>query len=275
MKTKFTATALGACLLTACATATPISSRPNLASMANTQGAAADKGILIIDTKNNLGCTSLRMGLSGGVQQSIYLTDYTSKASGPAVKIVEPGKYRFFSSTCSIPGYYPSNLPQMELWFGSIEVKAGETIYAGTLNSSRVDVKSKLEGAEAIWGVLSNYSTKKETTYLTYEFTNNSDWIKQALREQEEPDQNMIEIADRMVYRPPLSIMDKEEYQSAILRAYSKTEDGKTPTKSEVDIRFREEMKTAIKNSLRKLGTKMGLTDEIIENSITDDLSKT
>jgi len=54
--------AFSALYLTGCATKAPISSRPDLAAMENTKGAAADKGLLIVDTTGNLNCASTKMG---------------------------------------------------------------------------------------------------------------------------------------------------------------------------------------------------------------------
>jgi len=123
-----------------------------------------------------------------------------------------------------------------------------------------------LKGAGAVWSALNNFSTKKQSTYLTYQFSDQSSSIKNAVKSGEEVDQNLVEITERMVYRPPLAILDKGEYESAILRAYEKTPEGKTPTKDEVDIRFKEEIKVAIKNSLMKVGDQMGLSSKVIND---------
>jgi len=241
MTFKYAILTIAALCATGCATSTPISTRPDITSLEATKGVSADKGILIVDTTGNLNCNSIQMGFYSEDKNVVSMIDYAGSKSGPAMQVVEPGKYRLISGTCNKQGFYPSSLPSLRLWFSSIEVGAGEAVYAGTLDTNRVDVKSKLEGAGAVWSALINQSTK----------------------------------TDRMIYRPPLSILDKQEYEAAILRAYGKTEDGKTPTKSEVDLRFKEEMKVAIQNSLLKLGEQIIRSDNQAEDVLSPGQSKT
>ena len=250
-----------------CACAGPISSRPDPLALQNTVGENPEKGVLIVDTTGNLGCNSTTMSLIGVPGGFVSLTDYRDKASGPAVRVVNPGKYRVLMGRCTVPGYYPANLPNLMGWFGFIEVGAGEAVYAGTLDTNRVDVKSKLEGLGAAWNVLTSLSTKEQTTYITYEFLDKSDAIKTAIRSGE-MGEGLDSIAERMVYRPPMQIMDKTEYEDAITRAYRKTEDGKTPTKELVSQRWPDEMKIAAENSLKKVAGELGLTESEIEDML-------
>lgn len=263
MNFKFLSVACAALSLTACGTA--MSSRPDALALQNTVGNSAEKGILVVDTSGNLGCDSTNLGLVGDNGKFVNMLDYRSKKSGPAVKVVEPGEYRIFSGRCTVPGYYASQLPNLSIWFGDVKIGAGETVYAGTLDTNRVDVKSKLEGAGAAWSALTSFTTKEQSTYLTYEMLDKSAEVKAMLTAAE-----MTDVAERMTFKPPLAILDKGEYESAILRAYAKTPEGKTPTKAEVDARFTKEMEIALKNSLRKVADEMGLTTQEI-----DDLTET
>lgn len=264
MNIKFLTVALAALTLTACGT--PMSTRPDPIALQNTVGDAPEKGVLVMDTSGNLGCDSTTIGLMSDTGKFVNLTDYRGKKAGPAIGVVEPGKYRILSGRCTVPGYYPSQLPSLRIWFGTVDVAAGETVYAGTLDTNRVDVKSKLEGLGAVWGALNNFSTKKQSTYLTYELLDRSGELKSTMQD----DAIGTDVAERMVYKPPLAILDKGEYEAAIFRAYAPTADGKTPTKDEVDERFEEEMRTALENSLKKVVGKMGLSGSDVE-----DLTKT
>jgi len=275
MTFKYAILTIAALCATGCATSTPISTRPDITSLEATKGVSADKGILIVDTTGNLNCNSIQMGFYSEDKNVVSMIDYAGSKSGPAMQVVEPGKYRLISGTCNKQGFYPSSLPSLRLWFSSIEVGAGEAVYAGTLDTNRLDVKSKLEGAGAVWSALINQSTKTQSTYLTYQFMDRSEIMKLEMKNGEEVDESLAEIADRMIYRPPLSILDKQEYEAAILRAYGKTEDGKTPTKSEVDLRFKEEMKVAIQNSLLKLGEQIIQSDNQAEDVLSPGQSKT
>lgn len=265
MKIEFLSAALVALTLSACAA--PMSSRPDPLALQNTVGETAEKGVLILDTTGNLGCNSTTMSLIGVPGGFVSLTDYRDTASGPAVRVVEPGRYRVFSGRCTVPGYYPANLPSLMRWFGFIEVGAGEAVYAGTLDTNRVDVKSKLEGLGAAWSALTSLSTKEQTTYITYEFLDESAAIKSAIKAGE-MGEGLEDIADRMIYRPPMQVMDKSEYENAITRAYRKTEEGKTPTKAEVEARWPDEMKIAAENSLRKVAEELGITEDEIQEML-------
>lgn len=275
MKTKLLTVTAIALTLGACAT--PMSSRPDPLMMQNAIGDNPEKGVLIVDTSGNLGCDTTTLALMGFPSGFVSLRDYRAKEAGPAVKVVDPGRYRILSGQCTVPGYYPANLPNIRGWFGFIEVGAGEAVYAGTLDANRVNVKSKLEGAAAAWGILNNFSNKERSTYITYELLDQSDAIKTAMKAGE-MGEGLSEIADRMVYKQPMKIMDKAEYEAAILRAYSKTPDGKTPTKSEVDARFSDEMKIAAENSLKKVAGQLGLSERAIEDmlkvKVEDETSK-
>jgi len=132
----------------------------------------------------------------------VSLTDYRAKESGPAVRVVDPGKYRILAGRC-----------------------------------------------------------------ITYELLDKSDAIKTAMKAGE-MGEGLDEIADRMVFKQPMKVMDKAEYEAAILRAYSKTPDGKTPTKDQVDERFSEEMKIAAENSLKKVAGQLGLSERAIEDML-------
>ena len=263
MKTKLLGVALAALTVTACAG--PVSTRPDPVALKNAVSDTSDKGVLVMDTSGNLGCDSTTIGLMSDTGKFVNLTDYRSTKAGPAVGVVAPGKYRIFSGRCTVPGYYPSQLPSLRIWFGTVDVKAGETIYAGTLDTNRVDVKSKLEGFGAVWGALNNFSTKKQSTYLTYEMLDKSSELRQTMQG-EEADADMADVANRMVFRPPLKVLDKGEYEAAIMRAYAPTAEGKTPTKDEVDARFADEMQIALQNSLKKVASEMGLSDTDIED---------
>jgi len=265
MKTKLLTVTAIALTLGACAT--PMSSRPDPLAMKSAIGDNPEKGVLIVDTSGNLGCDTTTLTVMGYPSGFVSLTDYRAKESGPAVRVVDPGKYRILAGRCTIPGYYPANLPNVRGWFGFIEVGAGETVYAGTLDSNRVNVKSKLEGAAAALGFLSNFSNKEQSTYITYELLDKSDAIKTAMKAGE-MGEGLDEIADRMVFKQPMKVMDKAEYEAAILRAYSKTPDGKTPTKDQVDERFSEEMKIAAENSLKKVAGQLGLSERAIEDML-------
>lgn len=261
MSIKLLSVALAALTLTACASA--VSTRPDPMALKSAISDSAEKGVLVVDTSGNLGCDSTTLGLVGDGGKFVSLTDYRSTKAGPAVRIVAPGEYRIFSGRCTVPGYYPSQMPSLRIWFGNVKIGAGETVYAGTLDTNRVDVKSKMEGLGAAWGALTNFSTKSSSTYLTYEFLDQSAGVKSMLNAVE-----MSDVAERMIYKPPLAILDKGEYEAAILRAYQKTPEGKTPTKAQVDARFAEEMKIALKNSLKKVAKEMGVTDTEIEDRV-------
>lgn len=271
MKTTILTAAMAAVTLSACGTAA-ISTRPDPLALQKTSGDTAEKGVLVLDTSGNLGCNSTTIGLMGAGGKFVNLTDFRGDKAGPAVGVVEPGRYRILSGRCTVPGYYPSQLPSLRIWFGSVNVEAGETVYAGTLDTNRVDVKSKLEGLGAVWGALNNFSTKKQSTFLTYELLDKSDSLKTVMKA-EGMGEDMADVADRMVYKPPLAILDKGEYEAAIFRAYAPTADGKTPTKAQVDERFAEEMKTALKNSLDKAMDGMDFLD-LPDDNMTD-LTKT
>lgn len=266
MKLQFLTAAMAALTLAACAA--PMSSRPDPLALQNAVGDAPEEGLLVIDTSGNLGCNTTTLGLIGDTGGFVSLTDYRATESGPAIRSVKPGKYRIFTGRCTVPGYYPSQLPNIRGWFGTIDVAAGETVYAGTLDTNRVDVKSKLEGLGAAWSALTSLSTKEQSTYLTYEMLDKSGDLKAAMKAGK-MGEGLESVADRLVYKPPLAILDKGEYEAAITRAYSKTPEGKTPTKAEVDARFADEMIIALKNSLTKVADEMGLTEEEIEEMTT------
>ncbi len=266
MKTKLLGVACIALTLGACAA--PMSSRPDPLALQNAVSDNPEKGVLIVDTAGNLGCDSTTISMIGVPSGFVSMTDYRAKESGPAVRVVDPGKYRVLTGRCTVPGYYPANLPNLMGWFGFIEVEAGETVYAGTLDTNRVDVKSKLEGLGAAWSALISFSTKEQSTYITYELLDRSETLKAAMKAGE-MGEGMAEIADRMVYKPPLKVMDKAEYEGAITRAYGKTAEGKTPTKAQVDERFSKEMEIAIDNSMRKLGAQMGLSPEEVDEMLS------
>lgn len=207
---------------------------------------APNKGLLVMDLSGDVFCNQARLTFANQDQTRITLPLTVKKNGAPAIKAVDPGKYKLISGYCSNLGTLTGSLPDLPIWFGGISVDAGQAVYAGTIIMGKDEMKTRREGADAVVGFL-NLDTNKEVNFATYHLENR---IGETI---EKLGPEFSDLSAELVYNPPLVILDKSEFRDAIQRAYAPTAEGKNPSQDEVNAKLDMEIATALKNSLESI----------------------
>ena len=130
----------------------------------------------------------------------------------------------------------------VDSWFTGFEVKAGEAVYPGTIEMNRIEVKyyrGRPKGA--IINLGGKHSTK---TFVSYEIKDQSEDVKTRLME-ENPD-----VAERLVHKPPFSLLTADGYRRVQEESYAPDEDGKYPSEEEAAERFKVKIKELLDEHL-------------------------
>lgn len=225
-------------LLAACSTNSGPTNLETAAEFSNASG----KALLVMDMTGNFICNRSNLTLTEKNGETVTIPLKVRKKSNPTVKVVNPGSYKISYGTC-VNGGIPRPLPDIPIWFGTIDLKAGQTIYAGTVYVEKHELKTRREGLDAVNGFLS-LDTNKETNFITYEIENQLETVKEKLGPE------LASMTNELIYSPPLAILDEAEFETALQRAYEKTAEGKNPSQSEVDKRIKTEIRTALTRSL-------------------------
>lgn len=225
--------------LAACSTSLTPANLETAASFKN----APDKGLLVVDMSADVFCRSAKLTLADENKKVTTLLIQTIKKGGPAVKTLEPGRYKLVHGACSNLGNLTGFLPDLRIWFGDFTVEAGQATYAGTIVAKNHEMKTRREGLDAVTGFL-NLDTNKEVNFVTYRVENRLDEVVDRMGPE------LSDLSAQLVYRPPLVFLDETEFEAAIIRAYAQTDKEKNPTQAQVDARIGTEVQTALTRSL-------------------------
>lgn len=205
---------------------------------------ASQDAILIVSLSGDLQCERAFIGLNrrGEETNRVVTTvrDPGYESSNPAVLVVPPGHYALNRGSCMRDGYYPSDLPNLNLWFGGIEIKAGEVVYMGTLDAQRFTYETRLPDRNAVAQFLFSSVDEMESNYLTYTMVNNSD-VPERISAQY-PD-----LGRQVVFRAPPPVMSNEEFTAMLDRSFAPDESGVMPTKEEARMRLTAEIEALLK----------------------------
>lgn len=229
----------GALLLSACATNSGVLNTPAIQEFSG----KPEQSALIMEIDGVEGCERTNLLMRSESGESLNLNLRSGRRPIPTFHLVEPGSYKFTYGSCFGSQYSIPNFADLNIWFGPIQVAKGEVVYPGKLILDKQEVKIRREGLDAVVNTL-NLKPNKKRNFATYRFEDFSETLPERIGDEG------YQISDKIIYRPPLAVLDPKEFQLAIERAYAPMEDGRKPTESEVSARFADEIKTALSRSL-------------------------
>jgi hypothetical protein len=193
--------------------------------------------ILIINTGGQMACETAAFGIhrDGAPQNEVALTvrDHGYATTQPAILVVQPGTYQVDRA-----GMVPEQMNVLPYWFGKVDVKAGEVVYLGTLDTEILDFKTAMSDNQKFWNTI--FLTGRgniESKYVSFQFKDQSDEILERLRVSH-PD-----LASKLTIRRPPVYITKESFARAMVRAYTPNPDGTLPKTEEVEARLTVELK--------------------------------
>jgi hypothetical protein len=190
---------------------------------------SSKQAMIVVNASTNVGCGDFFLGINRNNASTNTvvrtLNDFGYDTSQPAIMIVEPGKFTLDRASCTIPGYYPSDLPNTFAWFGDVDIAAGEIVYIGTFHTDVLEVETKRGAASQVFSALLalDFSKSDSTQYPTYEFVNQLEEVIERLNVSHPA------IAQQLVFRPIPALIAKDDFSAALQRAHAADEDGNPP----------------------------------------------
>jgi hypothetical protein len=205
--------------------------------------------IIVINTSGALFCdtTFIALHREGAEKNDVFITYRQAGygTSAPAAMVVEPGRYRLAGASCLKAGYYPASMSTAALWFGDIEVKAGEVVYMGTLDTELLDYKTQMSsGMKALNALFFTGRDANEFKYIAYRFNDSSADVIERLRV------DRPELVDLMKTRLPPVYITRDDFAGALQRAYAPNADGTLPTTDQAQARLPQELKTVVEAAI-------------------------
>lgn len=245
--------ALGAAAsLSACATfEPPVTTAP--APEAMVEISAGRQAALIVNVGGDLNCEYSLIGINrrGAETNQVITTVQESgfETSGPALIAVEPGRYALNRGSCMRAGYYPAEFPNLNRWFGYVDVEAGEIVYLGTLNAQLVDftTRSAFDSEFARFWLEAPGAT--ETSYVYYTLDNNPEVVSRITAAHPE-------LSDRIIFRAPPQRISNDLFVSLLKEAYAPDANGVRPTREEAMERFKAALDRAVPEAPAKTAGK-------------------
>lgn len=229
---RFLLLAVVAFLLQACATPQTTIPSPELLSAVQSNGSV----VVVVNSASIFSCDETLIGIhqQGARQNDVVWTlrDTGYESSAPAMVIARPGKIRLSGASCLSAGYQPMRWASAGLWFGEIEVSAGEVIYLGALTAHREEFDAKT-------GTLTRAASAVASgtpSYLTFEFVDRSAEVLERLRVSHPT------LAERLVVRIPPPFMTREDFVGALRVAYAPGSDGTPPTADQTRASLSEQL---------------------------------
>jgi hypothetical protein len=208
-------------------------------------------GMLIINTGGGMACDQAVFGIhrDGASKNEVIWTlrDLGYATTQPAILAVYPGLYQVVGASCMKAGYYPSPMGALPYWFGKVEVKSGEVVYMGTLDTEVLKYKAEMSGgAKALNAILFTGRDANEYQYLSYQFKDQNGEVLERLRVSH-PD-----LAAKMVTRTPPVYITKENFAAALGRAFAANPDGSLPKPDVAEARLPEELKKIAEEAIKR-----------------------
>lgn len=246
--------------LSACGTFT--SSRPTLDQMEHFD--AGESAALIFNAQSDLDCNNywpnfLNLSTAyadddpekfnkDAIKHGRIVTGGSKDEAPPGILIVDPGKYMLSSMSCE---YYTGgglvfvDVPNVDKWFHTVDISAGEVVYFGTLDVRKVEVATKRSAVNRVLsGLVFSFGEGDDATYPVYDMRNTFDKTRGQISEE------YPQLADKMEARLPITILSAEAVEQAYKTAYARDEDGKLPSAEVADAKFQEQLKMIAEASL-------------------------
>jgi len=145
------------------------------------------------------------------------------------VRQIEPGRYKIASGRVRGPNV-TGNMPLISLWSEEFEVEGGEVVDLGELDINRIKVNLQTDGVGKAFNAIISLGTdlNDDQTHVTYEIQASSEKdVTTALKK-------FPDLEDRVVSRPLKMRFTEAEFRDAIYSASERKENGKLPTRFEV-----------------------------------------
>lgn len=172
-----------------------------------------------------------------------------SDGARPVVMVVPPGNYKIANALCFKSGFQPFPLKTLPLWFGSVDVKAGEVVYLGTLEITLLDYKQAKTVLQKM------LFADNDVWYASFHFDDESADVTERLRTKH-PD-----LAEKMTVRSPRQYITRESFTAALDRAYAPNSDGSLPTPEQAHARLTEELEKVIAEMQNRIRNGARATD--------------
>lgn len=219
-------------LLTACATPAPI--KPAQFDAVNN----GQKAAIFMTYSGDRACSNANLSLLNIKSGKAYsLTPGLGRADGVAVA---PGAYQFLSGSCyqQMGSGTRAFFTDIAYWFQPIEVSGGDVVNLGTLKFEVLTKKSEATTIDKIENLMTTMSLKDRSNFFLYSFDDTPRKRTDKLVAKYYPT-----LSEKMVIKPPKARLNKAKYEQMIEKAYSKNEDGSSPTSAEAKQRLLEQMK--------------------------------
>jgi len=173
-----------------------------------------------------------------------------SFSTAPRVYSLNPGKYEIKSGR--VGGYnVTGNMPLIGLWAEEFEVKAGEVTALGDLQMNTIKNNVKTSGGSKVLNALNSFGTNvnNDVTHVSFNV--------QPMQEKrkEKALSKFTGLESHVVDRPLKLRFTETEFQSMINEASAKNEEGKLPTRKDIQSKLAASllMKMIEKKGLGKL----------------------
>jgi hypothetical protein len=147
--------------------------------------------------------------------------------------IVPPGRYRLSDGYLYTPDA-SARLPLIEFWFDEFDVAPGEVVNIGTLTLEALNMNS-LANARGLEALFRLGNQNDVTTYIAYGADYSEDEDVNELIANWYPT-----FAGRMVKRPLLVVLDRGQFESVLVAAYTPNADGVAPSTVEARQRVQD-----------------------------------
>lgn len=146
--------------------------------------------------------------------------------AGPDMVMVPPGRYRVWRGSLYTSDA-TATMPLLDLWFKPFTIGAGEVVNVGTLKMTDIDVQSipSDDLSKFFNSLISLGDERAVSTYVMYEVDYSDEARVAAMLKSKYP---TLSVAP--VQRPLQVALDRKQFESIIVQAYSPGPDGKSPT---------------------------------------------
>jgi hypothetical protein len=138
------------------------------------------------------------------------------------LQIVPPGRYRLVDGYLYTPDA-SARLPLIAFWFDDFDVAAGEVLNIGTLTLEAINMAS-LANARGLDALFRFGNPNDVTTYVAYGADYSEDADVSELLAQWYPT-----FAERMVKRPLRVVLNREQFETVLVEAYTPDANGIVP----------------------------------------------
>ena len=197
---------------------------------------AGQASALIVNVSGDLQCDFSIIGFYERNETQVHtvttLRDAGYQSSEPAILALPPGQYAIDSANCMKGGYYPSEYTNLAHWFGFVDIRPGEAVYMGTIDTELVNFRASSAYDSALERFFREAPADTLPTWVLFTIRDNSE-VRERISAKY-PD-----LAQRVIFRAPSEYISRDVFLTLLNTAFSNDQDGRPPTFDEATTRFR------------------------------------